>query len=260
MGVVKGFGESGVMISWGGAEPRELAIADVTRAPKKVKVADSVNHAKLQMPGLKWSQCSSWDNHAASRGIASFMVYSLYLKQSERDLHILEKPKAPGQGKTTAELEIYVKKDYDPYTFALVPYNSVLHDDGAEPSAIAEAAPLELVVTPEKEESTVLPFWIKKKETPRRCVLGAEKAPVLVPFWVLANEAREGAEPRDAKPLAYKTASVSVPPVAAMAKGLRQGSRENVKVRILYATNEVKLTKGDRVYLREGPPKVLPAV
>ena len=73
------------------------------------------------------------------------------------------------------------------------------------------------------------------------------------------SDAEEGAEPSDVQELVYATATVPVPPIALMAKGISGGVKDNLKVRILYATNERKLTKGDRICLREGLPEELPA-
>ena len=103
-------------------------------APKKSKVTSSVKEDKLKLPGLKWSLCSSVDNQIASKCIASFVAYSLYLRQSEKDLHIIQSRKAPSQVGTSKsiapELEVYVRKDYEPGTFALVPHNMVLYEAG----------------------------------------------------------------------------------------------------------------------------------
>ena len=121
-----------------------------------------------------------------------------------------------------------------------------------------------MVITPEGEEATKLTWWIKNRETPKKLILGAQHALVLVPFWVLANDAvrrraRGGAEPSDATRLVYVTASVPVPSVAAMAKGVRSGAKTNLTLRVLCTASEDKLTKGDRICLSEGPPSELPA-
>ena len=119
---------------------------------------------------------------------------------------------------------------------------------------------MELVITPEKEKPAVITFCIKKKETPKKVVLGAEQAPVLIPFWVLANEVEKGDEPSGARALAYATSSISMPSLGNISKKTgHQKAKDNVKIRMLYATNKVKLTKGERIYLRESPPQVLPA-
>ena len=73
------------------------------------------------------------------------------------------------------------------------------------------------------------------------------------------SDADEGAEPSDVQELVYTTATVPVPPIALMAKGIGGGVKDNLKVRNLFATNERKLTKGDRICLREGLPEELPA-
>ena len=57
----------------------------------------------------------------------------------------------------------------------------------------------------------------------------------------------------------YATATVPVPPIALMSKGISGGVKGNIKVRILYATNDMKLTKGDRICMREGLTEELPA-
>ena len=157
---------------------------------------------------------------------------------------------------------MYVRKDYDPYTFALVPYSNIIYEDGADCGY--GCAPLQLVITPERETSTVLTYWIKNKQTPKQFILGAQQAPVLVPFWVLANAAvlrqkAGGAEPSNAAQLVYTTGSVLIPSVHSMARGIRKGCQSNITARVLYAANAVKLTKGDRICLSEGPPSEMPA-
>ena len=47
------------------------------------------------------------------------------------------------------------------------------------------------------------------------------------------SDAEEGAEPSDVQELVYATATVPVPPIALMAKGISGGVRDNLKVRIL---------------------------
>ena len=37
----------------------------------------------------------------------------------------------------------------------------------------------------------MISFWNKKKELPKKMILGAEKAPVLSPFWVLVVDAKK---------------------------------------------------------------------
>ena len=118
----------------------EADIEAVVPALKRIKVASSNNEQKLV-------QCA--DNLVGSKSMASFVVYSSYLKQSERDLHILEKPEAPGQAGVVMgnELEMYVRRDYDPYTFALIPYSSVPYEDGEKCGN--GCAPLQMAITQE---------------------------------------------------------------------------------------------------------------
>ena len=128
---------------------------------------------------------------------------------------------------------------------------------------MASGAPLEVVIKPELEDAAVLTYWVGKKDTLKQLVHCAEKAAVLVPFWILANVAahrgaEEGAEPSGVKQLEYATACVPVLAVALMAKGIRSTGRQDIKVRILYATNSMNLNKGDRIQLREGVPGMLP--
>ena len=51
------------------------------------------------------------------------------------------------------------------------------------------------------------------------------------------------------------TATVPVQPIALMSKGISGGVKDNIKVRILHATNDMKLTKGDRICMCEGLPE-----
>ena len=74
------------------------------------------------------------------------------------------------------ELEMNVWRDYD-----LIPYSSVLYEDGADCGN--GCAPLQLAIAPEGEDSTMLTWWIKNRETPKKLIMGARQAPVLVPFW-----------------------------------------------------------------------------
>ena len=210
--------------------------------------------ANLKKIGLKWSQCSSTENQAASKAMVASLVYVLYLKQSEQDLHIVEVPKGANP-RLGGGLEIYVRRDYDPYTFALLPYNSAVHSEEA-----SDTSPLELVLAPE-EEPVTCPFSLKPKVTPKQFALGAEKAVVLVPFWVLANNVAAGAEPSPGSiPLAYATACFPFPTPGPVAKGVRSAKSVSIKVRMLYATNAVRLAKGNCIYLPHPPPAALPSV
>ena len=111
----------------------------------------------------------------------------------------------------------------------------------------------------------MLEWYLKPKATPKRVILGGEKAPVLVPFWVLATNPAAGAEPRTGGTaavfppvsLAYKVGEVNVPGPTAVVKGTKLNAVAPVTYRTLYATNPTRLTKGDVIVLREHPPTTL---
>ena len=122
---------------------------------------------------------------------------------------------------------------------------------------------MQLLIMPKSEASIVMHYRLKARPPPKVLKFGSENAPVLVPFWVLANALAKGAEPRAsdgsaAVPLAYRTAAINVPVLPAMAKGLSKvASKEHIVYRTLYATNPTRLTKGDVVVLSEHPPSAL---
>ena len=186
------------------------------------------------------------------------MAYSLYVKQSELELHITE----VGQRSP----EIRVRRSYEPGTLVLLPFGPSISETetGAEPRGARFASvPVQLVITPKGEEASVLDYRLKARPPPKVLKLGGEHAPVLVPFWVLANTPAAGAEPRAsdgsaAVPLAYRTAKVAVPVQPCLAKSVKvPASKENIVYRTLYATNPTRLAKGDVVVLSEHPPSTL---
>ena len=100
--------------------------------------------------------------------MVAHMTYALYLRQSERDLHIVDRSKDPGRCKETSGIEIYVRKDYDPFTFALLPYNKDVLEAGTEKGS----APVDLNVTLDGETKSVLSYSLKRKVTPQAIAIG----------------------------------------------------------------------------------------
>ena len=147
------------------------------------------------------------------------IAWSLYVKQSEWDLHITE----VGVG----VLEIRVRRSYEPETLVLLPFGPSI----AETESGGKASlPVQLVITPKGETDSVLDYRLKARPPPKVQKFGSENAPVLMPFWVLANAPAEGAEPRAsdgsaAVPLAYRTAAITVPVQQYLAKGLKMPPR-----------------------------------
>ena len=254
VGVVKKVAADAILVSWAGAEPRCMVVADLAHPTKQIKLVADPRDKALEFPSVKWSPCASSETRDACKAIAMHMAYSLYVKQSELEmLHITE----VGQRSP----EIRVRRSYEPDTLVLLPFGPSISE--TETTVRFPSVPVQLVITPKGEEASVLDYRLKARPPPKVLKLGGEHAPVLVPFWVLASTLAAGAEPRAsdgsaAVPLAYRTAKVAVPVQPCLAKGVKvPASKENIVYRTLYATNPTRLAKGDVVVLSEHPPSTL---
>ena len=251
VGEIKHVARDAILVSWAGADASFMDLEDLVHPTKKIKLVVDPREKALETPGVKWSPCASSETSNACKAIAMHMAYSLYVTQSELDLHITE---------VGPLLEIRVRRSYEPNTLVLLPFGPSISD--AE-SARQSSLPVQLVITPKGEADSVLDYRLKARPPPKVLRFGSENAPVVVPFWVLVTTVAEGAEPRAsdgtrAVPLAYRTAKVTVPVQQCLAKGLKgAASKESIVYRTLYATNPTRLTKGDVVVLSEHPPSTL---
>ena len=259
VGVVKKVAADAILVSWAGGEPSCMVLADLAHPTKKITLVADPRLKALESPSVKWSPCASSETRDACRAIAMQMAYSLYVRQSElKELHITDL----GQ----CLQEIRVCRSYEPDTLVLLPFGPSISETetGAEPSAAKfPSVPVQLVLTPKGEEASVLDYRLRARPPPKALKLGGEHAPVLVPFWVLANNPAAGAEPRAsdgsaAVPLAYRTAKVAAPMQPCLAKSVKvAASQDSIVYRTLYATNPTRLAKGDVVVLSERPPSTL---
>ena len=118
-----------------------------------------------------------------------------------------------------------------------------------------------------KDKPVVADFWIKSKATPKKLIVGCEKAVVMVPFWVLASTplrappaeaealSQEG-QTRTCVALDYKTVSIEVPsPSVASAAGGKPKGKITVGVQCM--TNPEPLAAGSRIFVSRRPPDEL---
>ena len=253
VGVIKKVAADAILVSWAGAEPRCMELEDLAHPTKRITLVADPREQALESPGVKWSPTGSSENKDACKAIVMYMAYGLYVKQSEVDLHITEVAQR--------SLEIRVRRNYEPYTLALLPFGTTISE--TEGTGASPSVPVRLVTNPKNEAATVMDYRLKARPLPKILKFGGEHAPILVPFWVLANNPAPGAEPRAsdgsaAVPLAYQAAEVAVPVQPCLAKGLKApSSKDGIVLRMLYATNPTRLAKGDVVVLSEAPPSSL---
>ena len=261
IGIVRAIQENGVLIAWEGTEePQLMNIEDLAAVPKNKEKSVSASSQALEIPGFKWSPCSNVENAEMLRNLAHSALYQLYVSQSAShgDLHLVEN--LPDAISKEGPIRMYACREFKENTLVILPFSAILVDGtSAKPS---NAAPLQMVLKPDKEEPTVVLFWVKSKPMPKKLALSQEKAAVVVPFWALSEKPRvqstlesdevsEGpVEPVQA--LVYKTASVKVPCPAGVHKGVRV-MKANITMKVVYMTNASKLEKGTRVIVTSKP-------
>ena len=187
VGVVRSIEDGGVMVSWAGLEPRIVDVADLAPAPPAPKRAkkEQPEDPILMGGGVKWSPCSSAENLGMLLQIAQTTLYQLYVAQSaaHADLVLMQTPSelASRQG----PVSVYTRIAFKQGGLVLLPFNSNLVEAACpRPS---HAAPLRVTIVRGKDEQVEADFWIKSKATPKKLIVGCEKAVVMVPFWVLAS-------------------------------------------------------------------------
>ena len=264
VGVVRSIEDGGVMVSWAGSEPKIVDVADLAPAPKRAK-KDQPEDPILTGGGVKWSQCSSAENTSMLMQMAHTTLYQLYVGQSaaHADLVLMQTPSelASSQG----PVSVYTRIAFKQGGLVLLPFHSSLVEAACpRPS---HAAPLRVTIVRGKDEPVVADFWIKSKATPKKLIVGCEKAVVMVPFWVLASTplrappaeaeaSSQGGQTRPCVALDYKTVSIEVPsPSVASAAGGKPKGKIIVGVQCM--TNPEPLAAGSRIFVSRRPPDEL---
>ena len=141
------------------------------------------------------------------------------------------------------------------------------------------AAPLRMIIPQRQDKPFVSDFWIKAKATPKKLILGCDKAAVLVPFWVLASKpleappaetssqevqdpSREGqassqdCQTRPCMALVYKTLKVEVP-IPCLPKKAASKLTGRITMSVHCMTNAEELAAGARIYIESRVPDVV---
>ena len=256
VGRVRSISDLGVVVTWpegadlGGSA---IPVSELALAPKKPKEKSVANQA-LELPGIKWSQCSNAENTSMLFHMACSTLYQVYVSQSaaHSDLHLIENDAATASSQ--GKIGLYVTRDLKAGALALLPFSGDLVDGTLQRPA--GSCPMAMVMKPKEEEPTVVPFWVKPKAVPKKMALSQERAVVLVPFWCLASKPESSDGQTNAQPLEYKTATIPLGTPCSVEKGVRT-TRGSISMRVLYMSNSSPLVKGTRIFITTRPPNAL---
>ena len=288
MGVVQEVSEKGVAVKWAGSSIELLEVDDVMpwTIKKEKPVEKPVENAFLSLPAIKWSITSNNHNKEMVLHMAKTTLYKVYVAQSSahNEIHIVgqdtgaspdstaSKDKGASQDKVASQVNFaaFARNDFKAGVLTLLPFNTELVDGACKkpPGAV----PLVMIITPDGEKPTEMPFWVKPLALPNKAIVNQEKAVVLVPFWLMAKGRQDakkvaaagGASTEDVAAsqgvqnahLIYKTAEIDVPTPSAIWKGGRN-IKSKVAMRILYLTNDKSVGKGDRLLAVDDLPAAL---
>ena len=276
VGVVRAIEDGGVMVSWAGKEAMVVDVAELVPAPKKRKPANAQTEDPiLAGNGLKWSQCSDAENANMLSQMAHASLYQMYLTQSAAHPDLVLMPTAPALASSQGNVSVYTRTAFKEGALMLLPFSGGLVDGQCE-RPLGCAAPLRMIIPQGQDKPVVSDFWIKGKATPKKLILGCDKAAVLVPFWVLASKpleappaetsSQEGQEPsqegqassqtRPCMALVYKTLKVEVP-IPCLSKKAVSKQKGRLTMSVHCMTNAEELAAGTRIFIASRVPDVL---